>query len=265
MLAILNFPMMTMLLFSIVYSSTGLIPQCGSNRNCCKTAGALKNANFIGKERNIMTAIAYYESVWGLRKGPNRNPDGSTDNGLFQVNSYTWCSSSGKQNDCCCPGTFPNCRKSSRLRTCRCGCRLSCSQAVSNNALNIQCARIILGRQGYRAWAGYNAHTAECNSYDIFNGLCSAGSCCSDIFPGSVCCPQSNPRKQGCCPSTHKVCCRAPYQSTCCSATYPVCCARGCCPAGTHCCGTNQCCSQKRSYSIISNQTIAKPVLNIEY
>ncbi|CAF3144971.1 unnamed protein product [Rotaria sp. Silwood2] len=256
---------MAILLLCIVYSSTGLIPQCGRNRNCCKTAATLKKAGFTTKERNIMTAIAYYESTWGTHKGPNRNADGSTDNGLFQMNSYAWCSSSGLQNDCCCPGTSPRCRKNVTLRLCRCGCGFSCSKALLNNDLNTQCAGIMLARQGYKAWAGYNTHAALCNSYDIFNGPCSSGSCCSDIFPGSVCCPQSNPRKQGCCPSTHKVCCPAPYQGKCCTAGRPVCCGFGCCPTGTHCCANNQCCSLKSSSGQISSQAVAQPALDAEH
>ncbi|MCC7160007.1 MAG: hypothetical protein IT281_10805, partial [Ignavibacteria bacterium] len=156
MLATLNFPTIAILLFSIVYSSMGLIPKCGTNKNCCKTAATLANAGFEENQMNVMTAIAYYESNWGTSIGPNSNTDGSTDNGLFQVNSYVWCSSSGQQNDCCCPGTSPKCRRNATLRTCRCECGISCSQALTNNNLNTRCAATIIAKQGYQAWVAYN-------------------------------------------------------------------------------------------------------------
>lgn len=261
-LANLNFSITTILLFTVVCLSTGLIPQCGSNKNCCKTAAELANAGFTQPQIHTMTAIAYYESTWGTRMGPNVNRDGSNDNGLFQMNSYLWCSSSGQQNDCCCPGTSPTCRSNSALRTCECGCDFSCSQALTNNILNIKCAGTILNRQGYTAWAGYNSNAAECNSYDVFNGPCSSGSCCSDFHPGSVCCPVSyNPSKQACCPSTHTSCCPAPYQNNCCTPEYPVCCSSVCCPAGTYCCGNNQCCRQISRNGKTLNQVIAKATL----
>ena len=237
----------TMVLFTLVSSSRGAMPQCGSNTNCCQTAAKLLNAGLSTTQIQMMTAIAYYESTWGTRKGPNSNRDGSTDNGLFQVNSYVWCSASGRQNDCCCPGTSPRCRNNATLRTCASGCGISCSQALTNDASNIQCARTILSRQGYSAWAGYNSHVAECSSYNIFNGRCASGSCCSTLYPGSVCCPASDPNKQGCCPSTHRLCCPTPYQDKCCPSGYPVCCGTHCCSAGSYCCGNRRCCRAKSS------------------
>lgn len=265
MLVYLNFPVTTILLFSAVCSSTGLIPQCGSNNDCCKTVVGLVNAGIVNNQANIMTAIAYYESTWGTRSGPNTNRDGSTDSGLFQINSYLWCSSSGQQNDCCCPGTSPSCRSNSTLRTCASGCGISCSEALTNNNLNIKCAATILRRQGYQAWAAYNSHAAECNSYDISNGVCSSGSCCSNIYPGSVCCPASDPSKQSCCLSTHTVCCPAPYQDKCCSPQYPICCGYGCCPAGTSCCGNGQCCYQTKINGKVLNQVIATAASNVKH
>lgn len=258
MLANLNTVIATISLFCMVSSSMGLIPQCGSNINCCQTAVTLRNAGFSGSRLNTMTAIAYYESTWGTRKGPNTNRDGSTDNGLFQVNSYVWCSASGRQNDCCCPGTSPRCRSNATLRTCSCGCGTSCSQALTNDASNTQCASTILSRQGYIAWAAYNSHVTECNSYNMFNGRCSSGSCCSALYPGSVCCPQVDPNAQACCPSTHSLCCPAPHQNKCCPLGYPVCCGTHCCPAGSYCCGTNQCCRQNSRSDKLFTPAISK-------
>ncbi len=258
MLVYLNFPITTILLFSVVCLSTGVIPRCGSNNNCCRTVAELINAGFTDNRAHVMTAIAYYESTWGTGSGPNTNTDGSTDNGLFQINSYLWCRSSGQQNDCCCPGTYPGCGSNPTLRTCASGCRISCSEALTNNNLNIKCAATILERQGYQAWAAYKSHAAECDSCNIFNGTCSSGSCCSNLYPGSVCCPSSDPSTHACCPSTHTACCPATYQDKCCSSEYPVCCGYGCCPVGTYCCGNNQCCSQTKINGKVLNQVIAK-------
>ncbi|CAF4354033.1 unnamed protein product, partial [Rotaria sp. Silwood2] len=140
-----------------------------------------------------------------------------------------------------------------------------CAEALTNNILNTQCAATLHTRQGYTAWAGYNLNAAECNSYDIFNGVCSSGSCCSDLYPDSVCCPVPDPKRQGCCPFTHTVCCPAPYLDYCCSSGNPVCCGYGCCPSGTCCCGNNQCCRQISSNGKALNQVVTQATLNAKH
>jgi hypothetical protein len=94
-----------------------LVPPCRDSRiKCCGTRTNVTRAGFKGKEIDVMTgkiifkinclAIAHFASGWGDRKGPNKQPDGSLDHGVFQLNSYLWCSANGFQKDCCCPGMY---------------------------------------------------------------------------------------------------------------------------------------------------------------
>jgi len=199
------------------------------------------------------TAIAYFESTWGARKGPNRNTDGSTDNGLLQLNSYLCCSESGNNKDCCCPGTYPSCRFNVSKRTCPSECGISCSTALTNDIVNTNCAYKHYrqgGCGGFKCWAGYNNHVTECNSFNPNGGSCNNGHCCSSWFPGSTCCNNKD-GTHGCCTSPNTVCCSDGCCQTgticcgtsCCPSNYPICCPNGCCPSGTHCCGNNQCCN----------------------
>jgi lipocalin len=90
-----------------------------------------------------MICIAKYESSFNC-KATNKNVDGSTDYGLFEINSYYWCSgdASSKYNEC---GT-------------------SC-QTLMDCQKNANCAYRVYKEQGYNAWYGYQYHKSECDSY----------------------------------------------------------------------------------------------------
>ncbi|KAK8779676.1 hypothetical protein V5799_018981 [Amblyomma americanum] len=63
----------------------------------------------------------------------NRNTDGSTDYGIFQINNGYWCS----------PGPHNI-------------CRVSCSALQSDNIdPSIQCAKTVYRQQGFNAWYGW--------------------------------------------------------------------------------------------------------------
>ena len=57
----------------------------------CDVAHYLEKAGFSSNQVPTMVCISKYESSFNC-DATNRNTDGSTDYGLFQINSYYWCS-----------------------------------------------------------------------------------------------------------------------------------------------------------------------------
>ncbi len=67
----------------------------------CAVASYLKKAGFPSSSIGTMICISKYESSFNC-KATNKNVDGSTDYGLFEINSYYWCSgdATSKYNEC---------------------------------------------------------------------------------------------------------------------------------------------------------------------
>jgi len=86
-----------------------------------------------------MVCTAKYESSF-YERASNKNRNGSTDRGLFQINSIHVGGTRG------CP---------------------SSSDALWSAATNAKCALAIYKLQGINAWYGYRKHKAECDSYTI--------------------------------------------------------------------------------------------------
>ncbi len=111
----------------------------------CQVASYLRNAGFPESSIGTMVCISFYESSYNC-DATNKNTDGSTDYGLFQINSYYWCSGDpkSKYNEC---GT-------------------SCT-SLFNCQSNSNCAYKVWKQQGYNAWYGYKYHKSECDSYRV--------------------------------------------------------------------------------------------------
>jgi lysozyme C len=111
----------------------------------CQVADYLRSAGFPSSAIPTMVCISKYESSYNC-DATNKNTDGSTDYGLFQINSYYWCSgdSNSKYNECgaSCTSLF-DCQK------------------------NANCADRVYREQGFNAWYGYQYHKSECDSYQI--------------------------------------------------------------------------------------------------
>ena len=116
-----------------------------SQESECQVATYLKNAGFSSSTIPTMVCISKYESSFNC-DATNKNTDGSTDYGLFEINSYYWCSGDpmSKYNEC---GT-------------------SCS-SLFNCQKNTNCAYKVWREQGYNAWYGYQYHKTECDNYKI--------------------------------------------------------------------------------------------------
>jgi len=84
-----------------------------------------------------MVCIAKWESTF-FERARNRNRNGSTDYGLFQINDRYW------------------------LGPCGVG-----RNGLLDAAANARCAKLVLDRQGFSAWYGYRAHRRECDRYQL--------------------------------------------------------------------------------------------------
>ncbi len=102
-------------------------------------AGHLRAAGFPENQIGRMVCTAKYESSF-YERASNRNRNGSTDRGLFQVNSIHLGSMRG------CPSRGN-------------------AEALYNPTTNAKCALAIFNAQGNRAWYGYRKHKSECDSY----------------------------------------------------------------------------------------------------
>lgn len=115
----------------------------GGRQSECDVAKYLRNAGFPSNTIGTMVCISKYESSWNC-DATNKNVDGSTDYGLFEINSYYWCSGdpTSKYNEC---GT-------------------SCSSLMDCQK-NANCAYRVYKEQGFSAWYGYQYHKSECDNY----------------------------------------------------------------------------------------------------
>ena len=131
-------------LLAVALSQNATTPEL-SKESECQVASIARKAGFPESTIATMVCIAKYESSYNCG-ATNRNVDGSTDYGLWQINSYYWCSGdpTSKYNECgtSCTSLF-DCQK------------------------NGNCAHLVWKQQGFNAWYGYKNHKAECDSYRI--------------------------------------------------------------------------------------------------
>jgi hypothetical protein len=140
----------------------------GGRQSECDVARYLRNAGFPSSTIGTMVCISKYESSWNCG-ATNKNTDGSTDYGLFEINSYYWCSGdpTSKYNEC---GT-------------------SCSSLMDCQK-NTNCAYKVYKEQGFNAWYGYQYHKSECDSY-----------------PAPVCEEELKSANCGTCGTAYQTCC----------------------------------------------------------
>jgi lysozyme C len=102
-------------------------------------AGHLRAVGFPENQIGRMVCTAKYESSY-YERASNKNRNGSTDRGLFQINSIHLGSMAG------CPSK-------------------SNANALWSASTNAKCAYAIFKAQGNRAWYGYRKHKSECDSF----------------------------------------------------------------------------------------------------
>ncbi|XP_029926410.1 lysozyme C-like [Myripristis murdjan] len=118
----------------------------------CEWARVLKANGMNGYRGNSLAnwvCLTQWESNYNTA-ATNRNTDGSTDYGIFQINSRWWC------QDNRTPGTTHN------------GCGVQCSELQSNVNAAILCAkRVVRDPNGIAAWVGWrnNCRGRDLSSY----------------------------------------------------------------------------------------------------
>ncbi len=103
-----------------------------------EVASLLASAGFTSDQIPKMVCTAKYESAF-YDRASNHNSNGSTDYGLFQINS---------------------------IHVGKGGCTATAS-SLYDTTTNTSCAKQIFDEQGNNAWYGYQKHKAECDSYVI--------------------------------------------------------------------------------------------------
>ncbi|XP_036384561.1 lysozyme C-like [Megalops cyprinoides] len=122
----------------------------------CELARRLKQAGmdgYRGVSLGDWVCLAKWESGYNTQ-ATNRNTDGSTDYGIFQINSRWWC------ND-------------GRIRT-QNACHISCSQLLSSDiSVAIECAkRVVRDPNGIRAWVAWRN---RCQGHDVRQYIAGCG------------------------------------------------------------------------------------------
>nr|ABJ97701.1 salivary lysozyme [Toxorhynchites amboinensis] len=104
----------------------------------CQLAKLLRTTyKFDTAKVNNFVCLAAAESSLTTSK-TNRNRNGSTDYGLFQINNRYWCST-------------PGFRSSNE-------CRVACSELMKDDISKaVTCANKVFARHGYYAWEGWKA------------------------------------------------------------------------------------------------------------
>uniref|UniRef100_A0A3Q1F0F3 lysozyme n=1 Tax=Acanthochromis polyacanthus TaxID=80966 RepID=A0A3Q1F0F3_9TELE len=121
----------------------------------CSWARTLRNAGMDGY-RGVSLAnwvcLTYWESRYNTG-AINHNKDGSTDYGIFQINSRYWCTDGTRSAN---------------------GCRIQCSELLTNNVgVAINCAkRVVRDPQGIKAWVAWKDH---CQNRDVSSYIAGCG------------------------------------------------------------------------------------------
>ncbi|CAN9504738.1 unnamed protein product [Ophioblennius macclurei] len=111
----------------------------------CEWARVLKNQGMDGY-RGISLAdwvcLSRWESSYNTQ-ATNQNRDGSTDYGIFQINSRYWCKKDGSPSHN--------------------GCNINCNALLTDNVnVAITCAkRVVRDPNGINAWVAWRNHCAN--------------------------------------------------------------------------------------------------------
>ncbi|XP_018531565.1 lysozyme C [Lates calcarifer] len=122
----------------------------------CEWARVLKSNGMDGYGGYSLAnwvCLTYHESRYNTR-ATNRNSNGSTDYGIFQINSRYWCSDGG-----------PSVNN---------GCNIRCSELLTDDVtVAIRCTkRVMQDRPGITAW---RAWTRRCENQDLSSYVSGCG------------------------------------------------------------------------------------------
>ncbi|XP_035247403.1 lysozyme C-like [Anguilla anguilla] len=122
----------------------------------CELAKTLKAAGmdgYSGVSLGHWVCLARWESTYNTA-ATHRNTDGSTDYGIFQINSRWWCND-GMTNTAN-------------------GCNISCDSLLTDDISDaITCAKLVVrDPNGIRAWVAWRVH---CEGQDVSQYIAGCG------------------------------------------------------------------------------------------
>ena len=119
----------------------------GRKLNRCSLAKELHSLGVPKSELPQWTCLAEHESSYRTHIIGPPNTDGSQDYGIFQINSKYWCRS---------PKVFSYN-----------GCHVDCNVLLGDNLKPaLDCARLVKGKQGWKAWAAWKFCNGRLPSID---------------------------------------------------------------------------------------------------
>ncbi|XP_070780288.1 lysozyme C-like [Enoplosus armatus] len=122
----------------------------------CEWARVLKRYGMDGYRGNSLATwvcLSQWESNYNTR-AINHNTDGSTDYGIFQINSRWWCNDGRTQSSN--------------------ACNIRCSELLTDDvSVAINCAkRVVRDPNGISAWVAWRVH---CQNRDLTSYLAGCG------------------------------------------------------------------------------------------
>ncbi|KAK5852472.1 hypothetical protein PBY51_023937 [Eleginops maclovinus] len=123
----------------------------------CEWARVLKDHgmdNYYGNSLADWVCLSKWESSY-TTTATNHNTDGSTDYGIFQINSRWWCED----------GRTPSSKNA---------CNINCRDLLTNDVgVAINCAkRVVRDPNGIRAWVAWRSH---CENRDLSGYVAGCG------------------------------------------------------------------------------------------
>uniref|UniRef100_A0A4W5RE91 lysozyme n=1 Tax=Hucho hucho TaxID=62062 RepID=A0A4W5RE91_9TELE len=121
----------------------------------CELARALKASGMDGYAGNSLMCVCIWLYSSYNTQATNRNTDGSTDYGIFQINSRYWCDD----------GRTPGAKNV---------CGIRCSQLLTDDlTVAIRCAkRVVLDPNGIGAWVAWRRY---CQNRDLSSYVAGCG------------------------------------------------------------------------------------------
>ncbi|CAM9971420.1 unnamed protein product [Lampetra fluviatilis] len=109
----------------------------------CELAKALRDMGVGKASLGDWVCLAFAESSYDTAV-THLNPKGSTDYGIFQINSNWWCDNGTKGHNVC---------------------QVKCSELLGDNITkSVTCAKLIVQQQGLEAWYGWKS---KCQGKDV--------------------------------------------------------------------------------------------------
>ncbi|XP_058053456.1 lysozyme c-1-like [Anopheles bellator] len=120
----------------VTIAVVGCVAVSGKTYGKCELAKELIKNGIPKASVANWVCLVQHESAFNTA-ATNKNRNGSTDYGLFQINNKYWCDSAYGSNDC------------------KVQCRSLTNDDITDD---IKCAKLVFKRHGFNAWYGWKNH-----------------------------------------------------------------------------------------------------------